>query len=200
MEHEIFAAGEGYYLCPMTDADIENYEELQHSISGEGSEYLTTAQKKKVWDEALKGDVDRYFSIFEEHGDYCGCIELQNCRSKTPEIGLTLLESKRNQGIAAKVVKLLVQKACSEQEIEYFEVKIKAENSHSRHVFEKMGAVKIGEEEYALEKLRGLLNDKELELVRKALDFAKTESAYTELTKTVYRYKLTPEVVAGVKE
>lgn len=200
MEHEIFTAGEGYFLCPMTDADIENYEELQHSISGEGSEYLTTAQKNKVWDEALKGDVDRYFSIFEEHGDYCGCIELQNCRSKTLEIGLTLLESKRNQGIAAKVVKLLVQKACSEQEIEYFEVKIKAENSHSRHVFEKMGAVKIGEEEYALAKLRGLLNDKELELVRKALDFAKTESAYTELTKTVYRYKLTPEAVAGVKE
>ena len=200
MEHEIFAAGEGYYLCPMTDADIENYEELQHSISGEGSEYLTTAQKKKVWDEALKGDVDHYFSIFDKHGDYCGCIELQNCRSKTPEIGLTLSESKRNQGIAAKVVKLLAQKACSEQEIEYFEVKIRAENSHSRHVFEKMGAVKIGEEEYALTKLRGLLNDKELELVRKALDFAKTESAYTELTKTVYRYKLTPEVVAGVKE
>ena len=188
MEHEIFAAGEGYFLCPMTDADIENYEELQHSISGEDSEYLTTEQKNKVWDEALKGDVDHYFSIFDEHGDYCGCIELQNCRSKTPEIGLTLSESKRNQGIAAKVVKLLVQKACSEQEIEYFEVKIKAENSHSRHVFEKMGAVKIGEEDYALTKLRGLLNDKELELVRKALDFAKTESAYTELTKTVYRY------------
>ena len=200
MEHEIYGAGEGYFLCPMTDADIENYEELQYRISGEGSEYLTTAQKKKVWDKALKGDVDHYFSIFDEHGDYCGCIELQNCRSKTPEIGLTLSESKRNQGIAAKVVKLLVQKACSEQEIEYFEVKIKAENSHSRHVFEKMGAVKIGEEEYALTKLRGLLNDKELELVRKALDFAKTESAYTELTKTVYRYKLTPEVVAGVKE
>lgn len=186
MEHEIYAAGEGYFLCPMTDDDIENYEELQHSINGESSEYLTTAQKNKVWDEALKGDVDRYFSIFDEHGDYCGCIELQNCRNKTPEIGLTLLESKRNQGIAAKVVKLLVQKACSEQEIEYFEVKIKAENSHCRHVFEKLGAEKIGEDEYALAKLRRLLNDDELELVRKAFDIAKAEAVDTELTKAVY--------------
>ena len=72
MEHEIYAAGEGYFLCPMTDADIENYEKLQYSISGEVSEYLTTTQKNKVWEEALKGDVDRYFSLFDEHGDYCG--------------------------------------------------------------------------------------------------------------------------------
>lgn len=189
MEREIYAAGEGYILTPMTDADRANYEELLRQTDGNDS--LPSDEK---WDKLVKGEADRYFSIFDEHGVYCGCIEFQNCRSKTPEIGLTLLESKRNQGIAAKVVKLLVQKARSEQQIEYFEVKIRVENSHSRHVFEKMGAVKIGEEEYALTKLRGMLNDKELELVRKALDLAKAESADEELTKAVYLYKLSPEV------
>lgn len=191
MEREIYAACEGYILSPMIDADRADYEELQRQIDEDGS--LPSDEK---WDKLVKGEVDRYFSIFDKHGDYCGCIEFQNCQSATPEIGLTLLESKRNQGIAAKVVKLLVQKARSEQEIEYFEVKIKAENSHSRHVFEKMGAVKIGEEEYALSKLRGILNDHELELVRKALELAKAESADEELTKAVYRYKLSPEVFA----
>lgn len=191
MEREIYAADEGYFLCPMTDADRADYEELQRQT--DGKESLPSNEK---WDKIVKGEVDRYFSIFHEQGEYCGCIEFQNYHSTTPEIGLTLLESKRNCGIAAKVVKLLVQKACSEQEIEYFEVKIKAENSHSRHVFEKLGAVKIGEEEYALAKLHNLLNDKELELVRKALDLAKAESADTELTKAVYRYKLSPEVFA----
>lgn len=38
------------------------------------------------------------------------------------------------------------------------------------------------------------MNDCEPELVRKALDLAKAESADTELTKAVYRYKLSPEV------
>lgn len=191
MEREIYAAGEDYILCPMTDADRADYEELQRQTDGNDS--LPSDEK---WDKLVKGEADRYFSIFDEHGEYCGCIDFMNCQTATPEIGLTLLESKRNQGIAAKVVKLLVQKACSEQEIEYFEVKIKAENSHSRHVFEKMGAVKIGEEEYALTKLRGMLNDKELELVRKALDLAKAKSADEELTKAVYLYKLSPEVFA----
>ena len=191
MERKIYAAGEGYILSPITDADRANYEELLRQTDGNDS--LPNDEK---WNKLVTGEAERYFSIFDEHEEYCGCIEFQNCRSKTPEIGLTLLESKRNQGIAAKVVKLLVQKACSEQEIEYFEVKIKAENSHSRHVFEKMGAVKIGEEEYALTKLRGMLNDHELELVRKALDLAKAESADEELTRAVYRYKLSPEVFA----
>lgn len=136
MEREIYAAGEDYILCPMTDADRANYEELLRQTDGNDS--LPSDEK---WDKLMTGEAECYFSIFDEHGEYCGCIEFQNCRSKTPEIGLTLLKSKRNQGIAAKVVKLLVQKACSEQEIEYFEVKIKAENYHSRHVFEKMGAV-----------------------------------------------------------
>lgn len=191
MEREIYAAGEGYILTPMTDADRANYEELLRQTDGNDS--LPSDEK---WDKLMTGEAECYFSIFDEHGEYCGCIEFQNCRSKTPEIGLTLLESKRNNGIAAKVVKLLVQKAYSEQEIEYFEVKIKAENSHSRHVFEKMGAVKIGEEEYALTKLRGMLNYRELELVRKALDLAKAESADEELTKAVYLYKLSPEAFA----
>ena len=191
MEREIYAAGEGYILTPMTDADRANYEELLRQTDGNDS--LPSDEK---WDKLMTGEAECYFSIFDEHGEYCGCIEFQNCRSKTPEIGLTLLECKRNRGIAAKVVKLLVQKACSEQEIEYFEVKIKAEKSHSRHVFEKMGAVKIGEEEYALTKLRGMLNDHELELVRKALDLSKAESADEELTKAVYLYKLSPEVFA----
>ena len=191
MERKIYAAGEGYILSPITDADRADYEELQRQTDGNDS--LPSDEK---WNKLMKGEADRYFSILDEQGNYCGCIEFQNCQSATPEIGLTLLESKRNQGIAAKVVKLLVQKACSEQEIEYFEVKIKAENLHSRHVFEKMGAVKIGEEEYALTKLRGMLNDHELELVRKALDLAKAESADEELTRAVYRYKLSPEVFA----
>lgn len=195
MEHEIFFAGEGYILRHISDADRADYGELLRQT--DGTESLPSEEK---WNKIVKGVADRYFSIFDEHGEYCGCIELQNCISKTPEIGLTLLESKRNQGIAAKVVKLLVQKACSEQEIEYFVVKIKAENSHSRHVFEKMGAVKIGEEEYALTKLHGLLNDHELKLVRKALDLAKASGAEEELTKAVYLYKLSPGLFSEVTE
>ena len=40
MEHEIYAAGEGYFLCPMTDADRADYEELQQQTYGDDSDKL----------------------------------------------------------------------------------------------------------------------------------------------------------------
>lgn len=90
---------------------------------------------------------DSEFSLFTANGDYCGSIELQQSDSNTPEIGIDLLESKRNQGIALKAVRLFAKKVCGIRMVDYFLIRISSNNLHSQHVFEKMGAVKIGEEE-----------------------------------------------------
>lgn len=47
-----------------------------------------------MWEQILNS-ADRVFSLFTVKGDYCGSIELQQPDSKTPEIGIDLMESKR---------------------------------------------------------------------------------------------------------
>ena len=108
MSREPYTAGEGYFLYPMSDIDKDKYVELQLQLNGENSLFYNPISREKLWNEMINDENDKYFSIYDDNGDYCGCIELQNCKSETPEIGLYLLENKRNQGIAAKVVKLLV--------------------------------------------------------------------------------------------
>lgn len=49
------------------------------------------------------------FSIFNHDGEYCGSIEIQHPEADTPEIGIDLLENKRNKGIAPKVVVMLAK-------------------------------------------------------------------------------------------
>ena len=58
--------------------------------------------------------------MFTADGDYCGSIELQQSDSNTPEIGIDLLESKRNQGIAPKAVRLFAKKICEIRKVDYF--------------------------------------------------------------------------------
>ena len=142
----IYTIGNGYILYKLEDADKNKYMELQRQINGVSSSFLTDIMWDATLNELSKGS-DKCYSIYEDNnGQFCGCIELQNHNSSTPELGLNLVESKRNQGIAAKVVKLLVQKSCFERNIDFFLIRIKSNNLHSKHVFEKMGAVLIGEE------------------------------------------------------
>ena len=194
MSREPYTAGEGYVLYPITDIDKENYVELQLQINGENSLFYNPVSREKLWNEIINDENNKYYSIFDDNGDYCGCIELQNCKSETPEIGLNLLENKRNQGVAAKVVKLLVQMVCKERNIDYFLIKIKSDNSHSKYVFEKIGAIPIGEEDYNYTIfMKALNNFMDEDSLKKIYDSAKTYMDDDDENKFVYRYKLPPE-------
>lgn len=194
MNKEIYAAGEGYILYPLSDIDRDNHVELKRQVNGDNTLFLNPATKDIMWNAAIRRDKDILFSIYEENGEYCGCIELQNFRSTTPEIGIDLLESKRNKGIAAKAVRLLVQKVCAEQSIDYFLIKIMSNNPHSRHVFEKMGAEFIGEEERPFIAMMKEINQSKLkEYISSMADTIKSQMNDTDDNAVVYRYKLLPD-------
>ncbi|MGN0657052.1 MAG: GNAT family N-acetyltransferase, partial [Ruminiclostridium sp.] len=111
-------------------------------------------------------------------------------------IGLNLVESKRNQGVAAKVVKMLVNKFCEERRVDYFLVRIMSDNSHSKHVFEKMGAVLIGEEDRPDVKLLKELNKLKLEYGEdKISDTVKSQLGDIDEAVFVYKYKLPTEAL-----
>ena len=177
----IYTIGNGYILYKLEDADKNKYMELQRQINGVSSSFLTDIMWDATLNELSKGS-DKCYSIYEDNnGQFCGCIELQNHNSSTPELGLNLVESKRNQGIAAKVVKLLVQKSCFERNNDFFLIRIKSNNLHSKHVFEKMGAVLIGEE------CPSVMNKLKKPVGENGIYNINDENG------VVYRYKLLPE-------
>lgn len=96
-----------------------------------------------MWEQVLKGK-DKVFSIFNRDGEYCGSIEIQRPEADTPEIGIDLLENKRNKGIAPKVVVMLAKRTYQDKPVEYYLIRISSGNSHSKQVFEKLGAIPIG--------------------------------------------------------
>lgn len=196
MSREPYATSDGYILYPLSDVDRDNHVELQRQINGDGTLFLVPGIKDMMWDTLLSDtNTTKLYSIFENNGDYCGCIELQQYHTDTPEIGLNLIETKRNQGIAAKVVKSLVQTVCSERDIEYFLIRIMSNNPHSRYVFEKMGAVPIGEEEHPyvvlMNRLKTTLAQDTVNEIQGAIKDLMVDNDEEEF---VYRYKLMPDV------
>lgn len=145
-ERKIFASDEDFIICNISDVDRSDYVELHRQLNGEASLYLNPISKDMMWEQILE-HADSVFSLFTVKGDYCGSIELQHPNSKMPEIGIDLLEGKRNQGIAPKAVRLFAKRVYETRKVDYFLIRISSNNQHSKHVFEKMGAVKIGEEE-----------------------------------------------------
>lgn len=63
--------------------------------------------------------------------------------NNTPEIGIDLLENKRNQGIGPKEVRLFARRVCEIRTIDYFLIRISSNNMHSKYVFEKMGLLNL---------------------------------------------------------
>lgn len=145
-KREIFATDGEFTICAIANEDRSDYVELHRQLNGEKSLYLNPISKDIMWEQILS-NADSVFSLFMANGDYCGSIELQQPDSNTPEIGIDLLECMRNQGIAPKAVRLFAQKVYEKRKVDYFLIRISSNNLHSQHVFEKMGAVKIREEE-----------------------------------------------------
>lgn len=143
---DIFATDDEFIICNISNADRSDYVELHRQLNGEASLYLNPVSKDMMWEQILN-HADSVFSLFTIKEEYCGSIELQQPDSNTPEIGIDLLVNKRNQGIAPKAVRLFAKRVYEIRKVDYFLIRISSNNLHSKHVFEKMGAVKIGEEE-----------------------------------------------------
>ncbi len=186
---KIFVSDEDFIICNISDADRSDYVELHRQLNGESSLYLNPISKDMMW-EQIFNNADSVYSLFTRIGDYCGSIELQQPDSNIPEIGIDLLNNKRNQGIAPKAVRLFARKLYETRKIDYFLIRISPNNQHSKHVFEKMGAVRIGEEETEFSKF--------VERFRKTMDkdgqgLEKFRHLFGESDdEAVYRYSLNP--------
>ncbi len=118
-KREIFATEGEFTICAIANEDRSDYVELHRQLNGEKSLYLNPLSKNMMGEQILS-NAGSVFSLFTTNGNYGGSIELQQSDSNTPEIGIELLEGKKNQGIAPKAVRLFAQKVCEIRIFDYF--------------------------------------------------------------------------------
>ncbi|MBR1743719.1 MAG: GNAT family N-acetyltransferase [Lachnospiraceae bacterium] len=150
MNRAIYATDGIYFLSPFEEEDRNIYMDLQKKMEKKLTAYEKYCEDS-WWYYKLHGETKSYFIISME-GVYCGYIELIKYAEDTPEIGIELTREKRNQGIAKHAVNMLIKRVCQERNIPYFIIHIAENNAHSRHVFEKMGAVFVESEQTNYEK------------------------------------------------
>ena len=129
------------------------------------------------------------FVIEKGTNNLCGYVELKHIDSEHPEIGIELFKKYQRQGIGYKAIKLMLSKAQQIHPVSSYKIRIYYDNISSQKLFEKLGAVKVGEEEG---KMTQFMREAKEVLSGKALDdFTRV---YKELTEAepnaVYVYDL----------
>ena len=196
MKREIYASDGKYMLFQISDEDRDRYVELHRQLNGESTLFLNPHCNDMMWEQVVEVNEDIVYSIYDNDGEYCGSIELQNYDSATPEIGIDLLENKRNKGIASEVVRLFAKRVYEERRVEYFLIRISSKNPHSRHVFEKMGVVFIGTTESPFDVImRNCKNVlEEMNGNASSQDELEKDICKGSEKEIIYEYKLIPEL------
>ena len=196
-KREIYVTDGEYTIYSIAEEDREYYVELHKQLNGESTLFLNPVCKDMMWEQVLSGK-DKVFSIYDKSGEYCGSVELQHPDSNTPELGIDLMESKRNKGIATRAIKLVARRAYEDKRVDYFLIRISSRNPHSKHVFEKMGVIPLRTTESTfktfMKDYRDVMKNTEVddameERLKKIFDNADDLEE-----EVVYEYKLTSEM------
>lgn len=142
LDREVYALCDDVSIYHVADEDHEDYIELKRQLNGEDSLFINPKSKDIMWQSVMESKNTETYSIFVDN-QFCGCMELSNIGEDSPEIGIDLCEEKRNKGIGPKAITALARTKKCESNMRSFTVEILAENAHSQHVFEKLGAIVI---------------------------------------------------------
>lgn len=188
----IYVSDGCYSLCRLTEAEKEEYMNLLEETSRIPGFFDSQSNRDIMWKVAVEGD-NWEFSIFDKGGNYCGNIILKYPHSEHPEIGIDIVERYRNQGIAPRTIKMLAGKAYEERPVDYYIIRVSSKNQHSKHVMEKLGAVRDDAEDIFFTRVmcafREVLGEQEYERARKD-----AEKALKEDDEEIYQYRYLPEV------
>lgn len=188
MERKCIVSDGTYSIYPVSDEDMEAYKEIANQDMEDLSLHFNGTHDDLVWDTIMSGLYDVY--MIYEGTECCGIIDLFDMKTRTPELGIRISIHKQNQGIGPKSIKMLLNKLYSPETMDYFLVRIHSSNSHSRHVFEKLGAIYMETEPSRIdEQIAKLINEDGPEKHRDMLEFLQELKEKEDLTMA---YKLVP--------
>lgn len=147
---EILIQDDRYILKKEREEDKQVYFDLykEDSILAKGmSSDMFHDFFEKQW-ENRKQENSLYVSVFRRQDfAYLGNIALSNLESRTPELGIDVMKKHQRKGVACDSLRMFMKWASETyNNIEYFFVRIYSDNLASLSLFQKLGAIKIGEE------------------------------------------------------
>ncbi len=110
-----------------------------------------------LWDEMNAENIYNGSIFLKETGEFVGKVCMQYTDRVLPELGIDILKAHQNQGYGPEAVAAFCNWYSEQFGLQEVQVRISSENSHSIHIFEKLGA------EY--QKLTSLMSQNMLELM-----------------------------------
>lgn len=144
---KVFAEDDKYMLSRYEDTEQDLYLKVWNETFEKSPVRCDDNFKQKSWEDVLTDTTKLYLKISDKIShEYVGEVSLTQLDTETPELGIHLLRKYQSQGIGTRVMNLFVVKLKKVFRVEYFSVRIFSDNYISQRMFEKMGAVKTGEE------------------------------------------------------
>lgn len=139
--------GEGrqVYIRKLDENDYSVYREVTYAHF-HYKNVFTEKFMQRIWEEVNAANGIACTIIEKSTEEICGFCQLKNVDTPTPEIGIDMKDCYMGKRYAQEAVKLLMDYASRQYDVDYFIWKAKKTNSVSRHIAEKAGGRLISEE------------------------------------------------------
>lgn len=148
---DIIKAGKSVSICTMDDEAKDEYRNMQINRSLIKSMF-NDKNFNRTWAELL--DDSFVCSIIENStGKICGFVQMMDKESKTPEIGIDIIDGYMSQGYGYESTKLLIEYYTDNFEIDYFRWKADTTNKVSCAIAKKQGGIMVKEKPFMPQKV-----------------------------------------------
>ena len=93
----------------------------------------------RVWKRIIANDYNGLIFLVENN-EFCGRVCMQDVENPIPELGIDILKKHQNNGYGPEAIRAFANWYGEKHGIKLLKVRIFQSNSHSIHVFEKLGA------------------------------------------------------------
>ncbi len=140
------------YIRQMTDDDfnrmslvwLEQWPTLFDLFDGD--EEIQAKFLRDMWETTQDPTLLTGLIFLKDSGQFCGRVNIQKTDQEVPEVGIDILKEYQNQGYGPEAVIGLVNWYGESHHVSKVKARVAAGNTHSTHVFEKLGAEYIRED------------------------------------------------------
>lgn len=179
---DFIAENEMYLLRLISDLDKENYIITCRRTSGIPSAYLLPKFGQNMYDNASSENEINFSIVEKTTGSYCGYCNFRSLNEDKPEIGISLLPEYQRKGIGYQALSMIMRLAADRIGVHEFIARVYNDNTGSRRLMEKLGAIETGRElsELAetMQNIRKTQGDEFIEKASKKYGFSLEDERY----------------------
>lgn len=124
----------------MEETDTEIFFQLYKETTPYPNLLEKNEYRKTCWTEATTPSTFNAMIFLKDNNDFVGRICVQFIDSPLPEVGIDILKTHQNKGFGPEAIVGFCNWFCKKNSLSKVKVRIMKENSHSIHVFKKLGA------------------------------------------------------------